>query len=256
VLGLLPGSDPEKKNEAVMITAHYDHLGVGTPENGDAIYNGAVDNATGVGILLEIAHAFQEAASRGARPPRSILFMAVAAEEGGLRGSQYYASHPTFPPGRIAADLNIDGINVIGKPLTYTFLGSERTTLTPVIDWAGREYNFTVVPDPKPGQGSYFRSDHFPLAQVGVPAVSIKQGDSFEGKDIAWSRKQWEDYNRDRYHRPGDEYDPEWDFSGLVKLTRITGAIGWVIATQETLPTWQPGDAYLALRQASWKTGS
>ena len=256
VLGLLPGSDPEKKNEAVMITAHYDHLGVGTPERGDAIYNGAVDNATGVGILLEIAHAFQEAASRGARPPRSILFMAVAAEEGGLRGSQYYASHPTFPPGRIAADLNIDGIQVLGEALTYTFLGSERTTLTSVIDWAGREYNFTVVPDPKPGQGSYFRSDHFPLAQIGVPAVSIKQGDTFEGKDAAWSRKQWEDYNRDRYHRPGDEYNPEWDFSGLAKLARIAGAMGWVIASEPTLPSWQPGDAYLAVREASWKASS
>jgi Zn-dependent M28 family amino/carboxypeptidase len=253
VLGLLEGADPAKKKEAVVFTAHYDHLGVGKPENGDAIFNGAVDNATGVGTILEIARAYQEAASRGARPPRSILFMAAAAEEGGLRGSQYYATHPTFPPGRIAANLNIDGIQVLGEALTYTFLGSDKTTLGPVIAWAERQYNFKNVPDPEPGQGSYYRSDHFNFAKVGIPAVSIDQGDAFEGKDPAWGKKQWEDYNENRYHRPGDEFDSSWDFSGLVKLGRIAGAIGWVVASQDKLPSWQPGDEFLAAREASWK---
>ena len=253
VLGLLEGGDPLKKSEAVVFSAHFDHLGIGKPGRGDVIFNGAVDNAAGVGILLEIAQAYREAATRGARPPRSILFMAVAAEEGGLRGSQHYASRPTFPPGRIAADLNIDGIQVIGKALTYTFLGAERTTLGPVIDWAGREYNFRSVPDPEPGQGSYFRSDHFHFARIGVPAISIDQGDSFEGREPGWGKKIWEEYNAKRYHRPGDEYDPGWDFSGLVKLGRIAGAMGWVIASQETLPSWKTGDEYLAVREASWK---
>jgi len=256
VLGLLPGSDPMQKKEVVIFTAHYDHLGVGKPENGDDIFNGAVDNASGVSILLELAHGYAEACSRGACPPRSILFIAAAAEEGGLRGSQYYATHPTFSPGKIAANLNIDGIQVIGKALEYTFLGSDKTTLGPIIAWAEREYGFTNVPDPEPGQGSYYRSDHFNFAKVGVPAISIDQGDKFEGKDPAWGKKVWEDYNENRYHRPADEYDPAWDFSGLVKLGRITGAIGWVIASQEALPSWQPGDEFLAAREASWKTGS
>jgi Zn-dependent M28 family amino/carboxypeptidase len=255
VLGLLEGSDPRRKSEAVVFTAHYDHLGVGKPEKGDAIFNGAVDNASGCAILLELAHGYMEAASRGARPPRSILFMAAAAEEGGLRGSQYYATHPTIPPGKIAADLNIDGIQVIGKALEYTFLGSQKTTLGPVIAWAERQYNFTNVPDPEPGQGSYYRSDHFNFAKVGVPAVSIDQGNKFEGKDVEWGKKIWEDYNENRYHRPSDEYEASWDFSGLVKLGRISGAIGWVIASQDKLPSWQAGDEFLAAREASWKGG-
>jgi Zn-dependent M28 family amino/carboxypeptidase len=256
VLGVLEGSDPEKKKEGVVFSAHYDHLGVGKPENGDAIFNGAVDNATGVGILLEMAHAFRQASLRGTRPRRSLLFIATAAEEGGLRGSEYYATHPTFPPGRIAADLNVDGIQVLGKASTYTFLGSERTTLGPVIAWAGREFNFVPVPDPEPGQGSYFRSDHFPFARVGVPSISVKQGDSFEGRDPAWGRKQWEEYNKTRYHRPGDEYDPAWDFSGLARLARIVGSIGWAIASQEELPSWQKGDSYLPTRLSSQKSPS
>jgi Zn-dependent M28 family amino/carboxypeptidase len=256
VLGLLQGGDPVKSKEVVIFTAHYDHLGVGKPENGDSIFNGAVDNASGVSILLELAHAYREAAGRGARPPRSILFIAAAAEEGGLRGSQYYATHPTFPPGKIAADLNIDGIQVIGRALEYTFLGSDKTTLGGVIAWAGQEYQFQNVPDPEPGQGSYYRSDHFNFAKVGVPAVSIDQGDKFEGKDPAWGKQVWEDYNENRYHRPADEYDPAWDFSGLVKLAHITGAIGWIIATEPKLPSWQPGDEFLAAREASWASGS
>jgi Zn-dependent M28 family amino/carboxypeptidase len=256
VLGLLEGGDPERKKEVVVYTAHYDHLGVGKPENGDAIFNGAVDNASGVSILLELARAYSEAAAAGARPSRSILFIAAAAEEGGLRGSQYYATHPTFPPGRIAADLNIDGIQVIGEALEYTFLGSDKTTLGPIIAWAEGEFQFKNVPDPEPGQGSYYRSDHFNFAKVGVPAVSIDQGNKFAGKDPEWGKKEWEDYNEHRYHRPSDEYDPAWDFSGLVKLARIAGAIGWIVASQPELPSWQPGDEFLAARQASWKSGS
>jgi len=255
VLGLLAGSDPRKKSEAVVFTAHYDHLGVGKPEKGDAIFNGAVDNASGVGILLEIARAYRHSASRGARPSRSILFLATAAEEGGLRGSEYYAAHPTFPPEKIAVDLNIDGIQILGRALTYTFLGADRTTLEPVIAWAGREYGFRSVPDTEPGQGSYFRSDHFPFARRGVPAISIDQGDSFEGRDPDWGRQQWKDYNEHRYHRPGDEYDPGWDYSGLVRLGRIAGAIGWVIASQEDLPPRLPGDEWLGTPRTGGKTG-
>jgi len=253
VLGLLPGSDPMKKGEAVVYSAHYDHLGIGKPEKGDAIYNGAVDNASGVATVLEIAHAYRAAADRGARPRRSILFLAAAAEEGGLRGSQFYATHPTFPPGSIAANLNIDGIQVLGRALEYTFLGSEKTTLGGVIAWAEREYAFKNVPDPEPGQGSYYRSDHFNFAKVGIPAVSIDQGNLFEGKDPEWGKRAWEDYNENRYHRPGDEYDPSWDFSGLVKLGRIAGSIGWILASQDELPSWQPGDEFLAAREASWR---
>jgi Zn-dependent M28 family amino/carboxypeptidase len=251
VIGLLRGGDPERRREAVVYSAHYDHLGVGKEENGDAIYNGAVDNASGVATVLELARAFAEAEQR---PPRSIVFLAAAAEEGGLRGSQYYATHPTFPPGRIAANLNIDGIQILGRATEYTFLGSDKTTLEPIIAWAEKEYAFRNVPDPEPGQGSYYRSDHFNFAKVGVPAISIDQGNVFEGKDPEWGKRKWEDYNENRYHRPADEFDAGWDFSGLVKLGRIAGAIGWVVASEEKLPTWKPGDEFLAAREASWKT--
>ncbi len=255
VLGLLKGSGLRKKSEAVVFTSHYDHLGVGEPEKGDAIFNGAVDNATGLGILLEIAHVYSLAASRGARPPRSVLFLATAAEEGGLRGSEYYAAHPVFPPGKTAVNLNIDGIQALGRALTYNFLGADRTTLGPVIAWAGGEYGFTSVPDTEPGQGSFFRSDHFPFARMGVPAISIGQGDSFEGRDPDWGKRQWKDYNEHRYHRPGDEYDPGWDCSGLVKLGRIAGAIGWVIASQEEIPARLSGDEWLGTPRTGGKTG-
>ncbi|HEU5179853.1 MAG TPA: M28 family peptidase [Candidatus Polarisedimenticolia bacterium] len=256
VLGVLEGGDPQKKTEAVVFSAHYDHLGIGKEENGDKIFNGAVDNASGVSILLDLARVYAGAAEGGTRPPRSILFIAAAAEEGGLRGSQYYATHPTFPPGKIAANLNIDGIQVVGPALEYTFLGSEKTTLGPIISWAERQFGFKNVPDPEPGQGSYYRSDHFNFAKVGVPSVSIDQGDKFEGKDPALGKKIWEDYNENRYHRPSDEYDASWDFSGLVKLGRIAGSIGWVVASQPKLQSWKPGDEFLAAREASWRAGS
>ncbi|MFQ5817487.1 MAG: M28 family peptidase [Terriglobia bacterium] len=248
VLGLLAGSDPERNDEVVIYTAHYDHLGVGTPQSGDAIYNGAVDNASGTALLLELARAFAAAPHT---PRRSLLFVAYAAEEGGLRGSEYYAAHPPFPPGKTAANLNYDALPMLGRTRDLALLGMERTTLYPTAQRIARALGLTLRPDLNPEQGYYYRSDHFSLAKVGVPAVSLDLGQDYVGKPADWGAAQERDYREKRYHRPADEYDPGWDFSGLVAIAKFGVYLGWEAASVEVLPGWQPGDEFAAARAAS-----
>jgi len=249
VVARLPGSDPQLKDEAVLYTAHHDHLGIGTPVNGDAIYNGAVDNATGCGILLETARAF---ARFEPRPKRSILFAAVGAEEGGLRGSEYYGQHPSIPAGRHAVNLNYDGEFVFGRTSDVTLGGYERTTLRDLVDQTARSFQLTIKPDPRPEQGHYYRSDHFSLARVGIPAFTVSQGDDYIGKPPGWGQKAFDDYNAKHYHQPSDHFDPAWDFSGLAQLATFGFQIGLQVANQASLPSWQPGDEFLAARLKSW----
>lgn len=249
VVARLPGADPKLQQEAVLFTAHWDHLGIGAPVSGDAIYNGAVDNATGCGILLETARAFS---SLNPRPPRSILFAAVGAEEGGLRGSEYLGQRPPVPAGKIAVDLNYDGLFPFGRTTDITLPGYERTTLKDLVEQTAKAFNFTIRPDPHPEQGHYYRSDHFSLARVGVPAFSLDIGTDFVGKSPGWGHKAFEDYNEKHYHQPSDHFDPNWDFSGLAQLTRFGFRLGSGIARIPQLPTWQPGDEFLPAREKSW----
>ena len=246
VLGLLPGSDPKLRDEAVVFMAHYDHLGIGPAENGDTIYNGAADNASGVSALLETARLF----TLLPRPTRrTLLFMAVGAEEGGLRGSEYYVRHPIIPLERTAAALNMDGLPVDGAPRDYTFLGSDRTTLREVVRDASKALDFEVIPDPHPDQGSFFRSDQFNFARAGVPSMSIDPGVNYRGKPAGWGEQAWKEYEEKRYHRPTDAYDEAFDLSGMRDVVRIAAYAGWRIAETEGKPTWNPGDEFAPARR-------
>jgi Zn-dependent M28 family amino/carboxypeptidase len=250
VVAIVPGSDPRGAKEAVIFSAHWDHLGIAAPVKGDAIYNGAVDNATGCGILLEIARAW---AALPRKPRRSAIFLAVTAEEGGLRGSEYYGRHPAVPAGSTVAALNYDALQPVGRSTSVVVGGAERTTLWPLVQEVARRYSLTIKPDPRPEQGSYYRSDHFSLAKVGIPAFSIRQGDEFGGKPAGFGEQNFQDYNQNRYHQPSDEYDDDWDFSGLEELAKFGFTLGTSAANLSQMPTWNRGDEFLPAREKSLK---
>jgi Zn-dependent M28 family amino/carboxypeptidase len=250
VVAMIPGNDARLKEEFVVFTAHWDHLGVGMPVNGDAIYNGAVDNATGCGILLEIARAWNALPQK---PRRSALFLAVTAEEGGLRGSEYYARHPLFPPGKTALNLNFDAFFPFGRTTDIVVAGAERTTAWPVVQQIARRMNLAISPDPRPEQGTYYRSDHFSLARAGVPAFSIRGGNQFAGKPPEYGEQLFKEFNAKHYHQPSDEYQNEWDFSGLEQVARFGFLVGLEVANQDRLPNWNQGEEFLPARQKSLK---
>jgi Zn-dependent M28 family amino/carboxypeptidase len=248
VAAVVEGSDPKLKSEAVVFSAHWDHLGIGTPVDGDAIYNGAVDNATGCGMLIEMARAF---ASLSRKPRRSALYLAVTAEEGGLRGSEFYASHPVFPLGKTALNLNFDAFYPFGRTRDIVTNGAERTTAWPLVEEAARRFGLTIRPDPRPEQGSYYRSDHFSLAKAGVPAFSINGGTDFLGRPAGAGEKIFADYNTKSYHRPSDQYQEDWDFAGMEEVARFGVVVGMAAANLDRLPTWVKGDEFLPVREAS-----
>jgi Zn-dependent M28 family amino/carboxypeptidase len=241
VAGIVPGSDPALKDQAVLFTAHWDHLGIGDPVNGDRIYNGAVDNATGCAILLEMARAW---AALPEKPRRSAIFVSVTAEEGGLRGSEYYGLHPFFPASKTALDLNFDAFEPLGRTKDINVSGAERTTVWPTVQAVAKRFNYEIKPDPRPEQGSYFRSDHFSLARVGIPAFSIEQGNEFWGKPAGFGDKAFEEFNSKHYHQPSDEYRADWDFAGLEQIARFGFTLGLEVANQDQLPDWAPGDSF------------
>jgi len=248
VIAKLPGSSGKLKDEAVLYTAHYDHLGIDPTMSGDNIYNGAVDNGTGCGILLELARAWSLAQPA---PPRSILFAAVTGEEQGLLGSEYLGKHPPVPAAKLALDLNYDALQPIGEPEEVEVTGAERTTFYPVVEATAKEFGLAIRPDSRPEAGHYYRSDHFSLARVGVPSFSIGQGLKFEGHDVAWGDAEEKDYVANRYHQPTDEYREYMDFSGLAKMARFGYALGLKAASQPSLLGWQPGDEFEAARKKS-----
>jgi hypothetical protein len=241
VAGIVPGSDPKLKDEVVIFTAHWDHLGIGTPVDGDSIYNGAVDNATGCAILMELARAW---AALAQKPRRTALFLSVTAEEGGLRGSEYYAAHPIYPLAKTALDLNYDAIYPWGRALDVVLTGAERTTVLPLAEQAARRLNLAIAPDAEPEQGHYFRSDHFSFAHAGIPAFSIDHATRFAGKPADWGEKADQEYNAKHYHQPSDEFQQDWDFTALQQAADFGFLLGMDVANQEKLPDWRPGDQF------------
>ncbi len=250
VIARLPGGDPELSGEAVLYTAHHDHLGIGAADDddpSDTIYNGAIDNASGTATLLEIARVWSETIPR---PRRSILFAAVAAEEQGLIGSQYLGEHPPVPAGRIALAHNYDAMNLLGEVSTVTMIGIDRMTFYPTATKVTGAMNLRIVPDRAPEQGSYYRSDHFSLAKVGVPAVSIRQGEVV-GKPEEWVKAKGKEYREKHYHQASDEFDPSWDFNAAVQAGRLGFWLGWEAANAPEKPNWLPGEEFRAVRDAS-----
>jgi Zn-dependent M28 family amino/carboxypeptidase len=247
VLGLLPGTDPGPAAQAVMYTAHYDHLGINPALPGDKIYNGAVDNGTGCGILLELAHAFSRSA---ARPPHPVLFASVTAEEKGLLGSNYLGKHLPIPASQIALDLNFDAVPPIGMPESVNVTGAERTTFYPVVQKTAGAFGFEIQPDAEPRAGHYYRSDHFSLARVGVPSFSINTALKFAGHPPEWGKAQRDDYTAKRYHQPSDEYTPDMDFTSNAALAKFGFALGWQALTAGQMVAFVPGDEFEVKHQA------
>ena len=252
VLAKLPGSDSKLKSEAVIYTAHYDHLGIRPDMQGDNIYNGADDNATGCGILLEMARAYSQAAQA---PRRSIIFASVTAEEQGLLGSEYLGKHPPVPAGKIALDLNYDDVPPLGSPEEVEVSGSERTTFFPVVQAFANEFRLQIRPDARPEAGHFYRSDHFSLARVGIPAFSINEGVKYKGHDAAWGIQQADEYTAKHYHQPSDEYHPDMDFTGDAAMARFGFALGWEAASMPKLVGWNKGDEFEAARQKNTHAG-
>jgi len=246
VAGMLPGSDPRLKEEVVIYTAHHDHLGVATPDKeDDAIYNGAVDNATGCAQLLAMARAF---AALPERPRRSILFLFVAAEEQGLLGSQYYATHPTISPGRIAANINVDSANIYGRTKDIAYVGLGKSSLDAVVTAAATAQGRIVKGDQAPEKGSFYRSDQFNFARIGVPAIYLDPGSEFRGDNASTAKARQESYDSTCYHQPCDEMTSDWVWDGMVEDTELAMACGLAIANAEAMPTWNPGDEFAAAR--------
>jgi Zn-dependent M28 family amino/carboxypeptidase len=248
VLAMLPGADPNLKNEAIIYTAHYDHLGIRPEMPGDNIYNGARDNATGCGILLELGRVFAQAQSR---PRRSVIFASVTAEEQGLLGSEYLGKHPPVPTGRISLDLNFDDVAPLGEPEEVEISGAERTTFYPTVEAMAQEFRLAIRPDSHPEAGNFYRSDHFSLARVGVPAFSVNEGMKYKHHNIEWGLHQAEEYTNKHYHQPSDEYDPSMDFRGDAAIARFSFALGWAAGSQPKLIGWQPGDEFEIARKQS-----
>jgi Zn-dependent M28 family amino/carboxypeptidase len=244
-LAMRPGFGAHK-DEAILYSAHYDHLGVVPDAKGDNIYNGAVDNATGCGILLELARAWSE---NELQVGRSILFAAVTAEEQGLLGSEYLGKHSPVPPAKISLDLNYDALAPIGDPEEVEVSGAERTTFYPVVESLAKMFTLTIRADAHPEAGHYYRSDHFSMARVGVPSFSIGEGLKFKGHDQAWGEAQAKDYVDHHYHQPSDEYRSDMDFTGLAVMGRFGFLLGQSAAASPELQRWQPGDEFEAARK-------
>ena len=244
VVGILPGSDPKLRDEYVVYSAHWDHLGIGAPnKNGDTIYNGAVDNATGVAAVLAIAEAFASLPA-AQRPRRSSLFLFPTAEEQGLLGAEWYSKHPVVPLNKTAANVNLDSMNILGPTSDFIPLGAERSSLKAVVEAVAREKGLHVSQDARPEQGSFFRSDHFPFAKVGVPSISLKEVNEYVGHPKEWGEEQFRAYNTAHYHQPSDEFRDTWDYRGMIQETEIAMAIGRRIADSDAMPKFNPGDEF------------
>lgn len=244
VVGFWQGSDAKLKDEYVLYTAHWDHLGIGEPNaKGDRIYNGALDNASGIAQVLALAEAFTKL-PKSEQPKRSQVFLFTTAEEQGLLGAEWYARKPVFSLEKTAANINVDGGNFYGLTKNYGALGAERSNLWQVVQDVLKERGMTYLPDDRPEQGYFFRSDHFPFAKAGVPALSIRNGSDYVGKPAGWSEKFFAEYNREHYHQPSDEFRADWQFDGMVQVLDTTLAIGLRVSNLPALPKYNAGDEF------------
>jgi Zn-dependent M28 family amino/carboxypeptidase len=252
VLARLDGRDPTLKNEYVVYTAHWDHLGIGPAVNGDRIYNGAQDNASGTAGLLEIARAFTKLPTP---PKRSILFLSVTAEEQGLLGSEYYSVTPIYPLAKTAANINMDGLNVYGRTKDITLVGFGASDLDDYVKDAAGEQGRIIRPDPEPEKGFYYRSDHFNFAKQGVPALDPDSGIDYVGRPSDYGRKARDNYTEHDYHQPSDIVRPDWDLSGAREDLKVFFTVGYRIAEADKLPAWKAGNEFKAKREAMLKGG-
>lgn len=249
VIGKVEGSDPTLKDEVVIFTAHWDHLGISKSALGtDEIYHGALDNASGCSILMEMARAWQNMTPK---PKRSALFLAPTAEESGLLGAVYYAAHPIVPLGKTAMNFNFDTVYPIGEPESIVINGAERTTYWNQLQETAKKLNLGIEPDKRAAQGLFYRSDHFALARGGVPAFSVGRGEKVKGKPIDFAKKASEDFIANTYHTPNDIYKEEWDFLAYPVLIKFALTAASQVANDSTLPTWNAGDEFLPARQKS-----
>lgn len=250
VVAKLEGGDPEGKNEWVIYTAHWDHLGMRETPQSKQIFHGAVDNASGVAGLIEIAKAFTQLP----KPPRrSVLFLSVTAEEKGLLGSLYYALHPLYPLSKTAAVINMDGLNVRGKTKDITATGLGQSNLDNWLKKFAADEGMTVKGDPEPEKGGYFRSDHFSFAKQGVPSLATGSGVDYIGRPAGWGLEQRNEYTSKRYHKPADAFDPDWDLSGAVQYLHVLFNVGNDVANSSTWPEWNTTSEFRAKRLAMMK---
>jgi Zn-dependent M28 family amino/carboxypeptidase len=249
VVGVLKGTG----SQAVVFTSHYDHFGMRDPQPGDKpdadrIFNGAYDNASGCAGTLAIARAMVRAPQK---PAKSMYFVFTTAEESGLLGADYFATHPLVPMNQVAANINIDGINYLGPTTDIVLLGSDRSTLGPMADALAKERGRTLGGDQHPERGYFFRSDHFPFAKAGVPALSISEPKDFKGPNAEELRKKQEAYNSTDYHQPSDDFDPTWDFTGAAEDMRFLAELAWRISEQQEMPRYNEGDQFANVRKTS-----
>jgi Zn-dependent M28 family amino/carboxypeptidase len=243
VIGILRGSDSKLKEECVAFSSHHDHLGIGAPVNGDSIYNGALDNASGVSLIMGLAEEF---AAMKEKPKRSLLFAAVAAEEKNLLGSQYLAEHPSVPLRSIIADINIDGINIWGTTKDVICLGAERSTLEIDVEATAKSMGLVVRPDAFPEQGSFYRSDHFSFAKAGIPSLSLRSGTEYVGKPAGYGKEVSDEFNKKHYHQPSDEFHGDWNYDGAIQQGDFAARLAQRLANALSIPLWNKGDEFEA----------
>ncbi|MCP9496206.1 MAG: M28 family metallopeptidase [Pyrinomonadaceae bacterium MAG19_C2-C3] len=253
VIAKTEGSDARLKNEYVIYTAHWDHLGRDTTMQGDGIFNGALDNASGTAGLLEIAEAFTKIRPA---PKRTILFLAVTAEEKGLLGAKYYATNPLYPLNKTLANINMDGVNQWGKTRDIIIVGLGNSTLDDLLRATAAKNNRIIKPDSEPEKGFFYRSDHFEFAKQGVPALYTDAGDDFINKPAGYAQTKRDEYTARDYHKVSDEIKPDWDLSGAVEDLRLLATVGYAVAQGARYPEWKPGTEFRARREESLKQQS
>ena len=247
VIARLTGNDPKLKDSYIIYSAHWDHFGIGPEVNGDRIYHGAVDNASGTAAMLEIARAYKQLK---VPPQRSILFLSVTAEEQGLLGSRYYAEHPLYPLARTTADINMDTMNVHGRTRDIVMIGMGNSTLDELVAGVARTQGRTVKPDPEPEQGHFYRSDHFSFSKEGVPAFDPDSGIDFISRPEGWGLEVKRKYTAENYHKPSDKIQSDWDMSGAVQDAQLYFLVGYRVANSDVMPEWKPGTEFKAKRDA------